>query len=131
MRARRLGRVFAAETGFCLFIGPDTVRAPDVAFVRAGRIAPGRLPTGFWPGAPDLAVEVASPSESAEDINEKIGEYLRAGSQLAVVLYPRTWQIGLYRPDGSAHLLTPGDPLDLGEVVPGFTCPVGELFDLT
>jgi len=131
VRERKLGRVFAAETGFRLFDNPDTVRAPDVSFVRAERIPPGRLPTGYWPGPPDLAVEVASPSDSAEDVNEKIAEYLRAGSRLVVVLYPRTRQVGLYRPDGSAQLLPDTGVLDLGDVVPGFACPIAELFDLT
>ena len=129
-RQRKLGLV-VMEAGFRLSADPDTVRAPDVSFVRQDRLPQGRRPRGYFPGAPDLAVEIASPSDSAEDINEKIAEYLHAGSQLVVVLYPRTRQVGLYRPDASAQFLSDKSTLDLTEVVPGFTCPVVELFDLS
>ena len=128
VRERGLGRVFAAGTGFRLSTNPDTVRAPDVSFVRADRIPPGRLPSTFWPGAPDLAVEVTSPSDTADEVSEKVGEYLAAGSRLVVVLYPPTRRVGLFRPDGTARFLEVGDTLDFGEVVPGFTCPVADLF---
>lgn len=123
-----LGVVYMAETGFRLSDSPDTVRAPDIAFVRAERIPPEGEPEGFWPGAPDLAVEVTSPSDTADEIAEKVGEYLAAGCRLVVVMYLRRRQIGLYRPDGSARFVSIGDTLDLREVVPGFACPVSELF---
>jgi Uma2 family endonuclease len=131
VRARGLGRGLAAETGFRLFSDPDTVRAPDVAFVRAERIAEARLPTGFWPGAPDLAVEVLSPSDTADEVGEKVAEYLRAGTELVVLVYPRTRPVGLFRPDSTARFLTEDETLALGEPLPGFTCRVADLFDLS
>jgi len=127
-KQRKLGRVFAAETGFRLSSDPDTVRAPDVSFVRADRLPAGRIPPTFWPGAPDLAVEVNSPSDTADEVSEKVGEYLDAGSQLVVVVYPPVRRVGLFYPDGSARFLTENDTLDLDPVVPGFACPVAELF---
>src|SRR5688572_26184421 len=77
-----LGICGAADWGFKLASDPDIVRAPDVAFVRAEHIPPGGIPAGFWPGAPDLAVEVISPSDSMVDLLEKVQEYLAAGTRL-------------------------------------------------
>lgn len=125
---RDLGVVYMAETGFRLSSDPDTVHAPDISFVRADRIGPEGEPEGFFPGPPDLAVEVTSPSDTADEISEKIAEYLAAGCLLVVVMYLRRRQIGVYRPDGSALFLNPGDTLVLDPVVPGFACPVAELF---
>ena len=75
---RGLGVVFGAETGFCIASNPDTVRAPDVAFVRRERIG-GGLPEGFFPGAPDLAVEVLSPNDRASEVLAKVRDWLAAG----------------------------------------------------
>src|SRR5439155_18892416 len=86
---RKLGKVFAAETGFVLSRNPDTVVGADVAFIRADRIPREGLPKGFWEGAPDLAVETISPSDALENVEEKVDAYLTAGTRAVVVLNPR------------------------------------------
>ena len=80
VRERQLGRAFAAETGFVLARNPDTVRAPDASFVSYDRLAQGELPSGYIEMAPDLAVEVTSPSDSARDVQEKADAWLAAGT---------------------------------------------------
>jgi len=80
--ARQLGEVYGAETGFTLRRKPDTVRAPDAAFVSAARIPPGGIQSGFFPGAPDLAVEVVSPDDTAAEVKAKVNEYFEAGARL-------------------------------------------------
>ncbi|MBA3946347.1 MAG: Uma2 family endonuclease [Herpetosiphonaceae bacterium] len=77
---------------------------------------------------PDLAVEVVSPSESAQDINEKVRDYLAAGTQLMWVVYPRTRQVIVYGPSNAGRIYTVGDTLEHADVLPGFRCPVAELF---
>jgi len=128
VREHRLGRVFAAETGFILHRDPDTVRAPDVSFVRQDRLPRGRLPVGFLPFAPDLAVEAVSPDDSAEEVQEKVRDYFGAGTGLVVVVYPRTRTIAVHRPAGEVRVLGLNDALDGGDVVPGFDYPVADLF---
>jgi Uma2 family endonuclease len=126
-REHRLGRVFGAETGFRLSAAPDTVRAPDVAFVHTERLA-GGVPEGYFEGAPDIAVEVVSPSDRAADVREKVAEYLAAGSQLVWVVYPRLRGVSVFRADGSTGELTASDVLVGEDVLPGFRCPVNDLF---
>lgn len=125
-RAKRLGRVLAAETGFKLFTNPDTVRAPDVAFVRAERI-PDLLPRGFAPFAPDLAVEVLSPDDRPGEVLAKVGDWLSAGTPLVWVIDPDRRQARVYRADGSVTLVHDSDVLDGEGVLPGFTCRVAEI----
>src|SRR5574341_1913574 len=85
VRTHNLGVVCTAEAGFRLAQHPDTVRAPDVAFIARERISAEGVPTGYWPGAPDLAVEIVSPSDRFDDVIEKVAEYLAAGTQLVWV----------------------------------------------
>jgi Uma2 family endonuclease len=107
---------------------PRLVRKPDVAFVRYGRFPSEQLPLGHAHLAPDLAVEVVSPNDLYEDVNEKIEEYLRAGARLVWLISPRNHTIHVYRANGSAHVLRENDGLDGEDVVPGFRCPVRDLF---
>lgn len=123
-----LGEVFGAETGFVLSENPPTVRAPDVAFVGADRLPPGDLPTSFGKGAPDLAVEVVSPSSSAAGIREKIVDYLDAGTREVWVVEPVTKTLEVYRSDGTLRMLRGSDEVDGGDVLPGFDVRVEELF---
>jgi Uma2 family endonuclease len=118
------------EAGFILAQDPDTVRAPDVAYVSAARIPASGIPEGFWPLAPDLAVEIVSPSESATDIRDKISDYLHAGTQLVWVLYPTRREVVAHRPDGTARTLTAvaDDTLAQPDLLPGFACPLAALF---
>jgi Uma2 family endonuclease len=129
VRNSHLGDVVGAGTGFILSRNPDTVRAPDVAFVSQSRIPTGRRPQGYFPGAPDLAVEVISPSECAADINRKVTEYFEAGAHLVWIVYPDTCQVVVYRSARESLALADDDTLDGGELVSGFACRVAELFE--
>lgn len=128
VRANRLGRTYGAETGFRLRRNPDSVRAPDFAFVARGRIPPDADPNRYLDLAPDLAVEVVSPSDTAGGILTKVREYLAAGVRLVWVAYPEARSLEVYHPDGSARLLGPDDRLSGDDVLPGFDCPVSDLF---
>jgi Uma2 family endonuclease len=128
VRATGLGLVFGADTGFKIASNPDTVRAPDFAFVRRERIPEGGIPRGFWPGAPDLAVEVISPSDTYSEVEEKVNDWLSAGTRMVLVLNPRTHTVTAYTSPTDVVRLTASDTLSGGEVLPGFTCRVSELF---
>jgi Uma2 family endonuclease len=125
---QRLGIVFAAETGFLLHSNPDTVRAPDVAFVSAERTAGETVSPGFWPGAPDLAVEVVSPSDGYADVEEKVIDWLAAGSRLVWVVNPRRQDVAAYRSLSDIRILTGAEILEAPELLPGWSVPVRELF---
>jgi Uma2 family endonuclease len=128
VRKNNLGVVFAAETGFKIASDPDTVRAPDAAFVRRERIPPEGIPKGYWPGAPDLAVEVVSPNDTYTEVEEKVFEWLDAGAQMVVVVNPRRRAVTVYRSREQITALGEGSTLGGGDVLPGFTCQVSELF---
>ncbi|MEM7134636.1 MAG: Uma2 family endonuclease [Chloroflexota bacterium] len=124
-----LGKVFAAETGFILEHNPDLVRAPDAGFVQAERIPAEGVPAGFFPGQPDLALEIISPNDRASDVQDKVQEWLSHGTLLVWVVEPKTKTIMIYRQDGSAQLLHSGDLLTGEDVIPGFEFYVSRLFD--
>lgn len=128
VREHKLGWVFAAETGFILRRDPDTVRAPDVSFVRSDRLSEGKPPVGFLPFAPDLAVEIVSPSDTAEEVNAKIRDYLDAGTGMVVLVYPRSKTVAVHLPSGHSRTLGVDDTLEGGEVVPGFRYAIAALF---
>jgi len=128
VKAYGLGVVFAAGTGFKLAAEPDTVRAPDLAFVRRERIPEGGIPRGFWPGSPDLAVEVVSPGDTYSEVEEKVHDWLNACTRMVPVLNPRTRTVTVYLSHTEVVRLTESVLLDGGEVLPGFTCRVAELF---
>lgn len=128
VEANDLGVVFAAETGFRLASDPDTVRAPDVSFVAKTRVEEVGEFEGFWPGAPDLAAEVISPGDSYTDVDEKVEEYLRAGTRAVWVVDPRRRTVTVYRSLADITILTECDTLEGGDVIPGFTCRVAEIF---
>lgn len=124
----RLGEVTGPDTGFKIASDPDTVRAPDVAFVRRERIQETGRPQGFWPGAPDLAVEVISPGDTYTAVEEKVNDWLEAGTRMVIVMNPRTRTMMVYRSPAEVTRLTESDTLALGDVVAGFSCRVSELF---
>ena len=124
----RLGQVFGAETGFKLASNPDTVRAPDVAFVRVDRVPPGDLPEQFWPGPPDLAVEVLSPDDRIYHVEEKVDDWLHAGALMVWVVNPRRQIVTVYRAGQPPRIRTEADVLDGEEVLPGFAFEVAQLF---
>jgi Uma2 family endonuclease len=128
VRANRLGKVYAAETGFLIARNPDTVRAPDSAFVRQERVErTGDVP-GFWPGAPDLVVEVVSPGDLYTEITEKVADWLAAGTQLVIIVDPRRQTLAIHRSPTEMQTLTINDTLDGDPVVPGWTLPVRDVF---
>jgi len=128
VKTNNLGLCVGAETGFKIASDPDTVRAPDLAFVRRERIPEGGVPKKFWQGAPDLAVEVVSPGDTRAEVEEKVGDWLDAGARAVWVVNPRRRRVSVYRPGTDVVRLSEGDELDGGEVVPGFRCKVSEIF---
>ncbi|MHC4974835.1 MAG: Uma2 family endonuclease [Planctomycetota bacterium] len=126
VEAHDLGTVVAAETGFLLSRDPDTVRAPDIAFVRAER-GPGPE-RGYFPGAPDLAVEVLSPDDRPGYVREKVAEWLEAGSHAVWVADPRARSVTVHAPAGEPRVLQESDTLEGGDVLPGFALAVREIF---
>jgi Uma2 family endonuclease len=124
--SRSLGVVVAAETGFTLFRDPDTVRAPDAAFVRADRV-PQPLPRGYAAFAPDFVVEVLSPDDRAGEVLAKVGDWLDAGVRLVWVLDPDRRVARVYRSDGSEAMIAAENTLDGEDVLPGFTCRLSDL----
>jgi len=128
VKANNLGMVFAAETGYKLASNPDTVLAPDVAFVRRERVEQTGIQKGFREGAPDLAVEVMSPGDTLREVTEKAGRWLAAGARMVRVVNPKKRTVTVYRSPEDVFILTEQDELDGGEVVPGFRCRVSEIF---
>jgi len=124
------GVVLVGDVGFVLPLptDPERVRAPDVAFVSNERLPGEGLPQGFLHGAPDLAVEVLSPADNPLDVQQKVRDYLDAGSRLVWLVAPQAKTVTVYRADGSARLLREQEALDGEEVLPGLTIPLADLF---
>ena len=127
VEAHDLGRVYAAETGFKIETAPDTVRAPDVAFIVKARL-PEVEPRGYPPWAPDLAVEVLAHDDHPEETLEKMAQWLKAGVRLIWVVDSEKRNARVYRADGSEVLLAPDDTLDGEDVLPGFRCALSALW---
>ncbi len=125
--ANRLGVVTTAEAGFQIAHNPDTVRVPDVAFVRAAR-APAQYMTGFFPGPPDLAVEVVSPTDRPAEVEAKSREWLAAGCRMVWVVDPQTATVAVYRPNAAVCTLRVPEILDGDDVLAGFRLPLAEIF---
>jgi Uma2 family endonuclease len=128
VKANDLGKVYAAKTGFKLQSDPDTVRAPDIAFVCKRRIQETARLTGFRGGAPDLVVEVMNPDDKKRDVAEKISEYFAGGARFTWVVNPEFKTVAVYRSPLDATTLTEKDSLDGGHVVRGFQIAVAEIF---
>ena len=125
-RTNDYGITRTGEPGYRLERGPDTVRAPDVAWIATGRIPAGTV--GFPELAPDLAVEVKSPSNSNPEMAAKAAMWLSYGSQQSWVLDPERTAVTVYRPNAEPVTLTEDDTLDGGDLLPGFTSPIWQLF---
>jgi Uma2 family endonuclease len=104
------------------------VRAPDVAFIARSRLPADGIPTGYWPFPPDLAVEIVSPTDRADAVQDKALDYLRCGVRAVWVVHPRSLSVTVFRSTTELRLLTVGDELDGGDVVPGFRMTVRDLF---
>ena len=124
------GKVLVGDVGFVLNLphDPERVRAPDVAFVSSQILPGGRLPQGFLHGAPDLAVEVLSPSDNPVDVQQKVRDYLEAGARLVWVVAPQAKAVTVYRADGSARLLREQEHLEGEDLLPGLAIPLAEVF---
>lgn len=128
VRRQNLGVVCGAETGFKIERDPDTVRAPDIAFVRRDRLPTSGRPTGFWDGAPDLAVEVLSPSDTGLEVEEKVRSWLAAGASAVWVVSPKNRTVTIHRAGTAPRTLSEPESLDGEDVVPGFRMRVADIF---
>lgn len=127
--AEGLGVVFTSEVGFHLASDPDTVRGPDVSFIARERVEQSGIPAGYWPGPPDLAVEVVSPNDRRSKVEGKALDWLAAGTRVVVVLDPPLRTATVYRARDDIRVLTADERLGLGDVVPGWSARVSEFFD--
>ncbi len=127
---RDLGYTFVDGVSFVLRRNPDDVRGPDVSFLAKDRVTSLDMLLKPWDGAPDLAVEIISPSDRATEINEKIKSYQAAGTRLIWVVWPDTQSVTTYDARGSISDLQSEDILDGGDVLLGFTVAVGRLFEV-
>jgi Uma2 family endonuclease len=128
VKKNNLGKLYLAETGFLIKTKPDTVRAPDIAFVRMERIRETPHVKSYRPGAPDLAVEVVSPGDTFNEVDTKVMEWLEAGARLVWIVNPKPKTVIVYRSLTDIDVLTEKDTLDGGEVVPGFQISIAEIF---
>jgi len=128
VKSHRLGRIMGAETGFIIRRDPDTVRAPDVAFIRAERL-PEKLPQGYFNGSPDLAVEVLSPNDRASEVQGKIRDWLEAGCRAVWIVDPETKSVTIYKSTHDIVVLSTADTLIDAQILPGFTMAVSEIFE--
>ena len=129
VEAREAGVVCGAETGFILRRDPDVVRAPDVSFVAKARLPVTGAPDAYWSLAPDLAVEVISPTDRRADVQLKVAEYFAAGTRLVWVVDPATRTVCVYRSSDDVRTLTDDAVLTGDGVLPEFRCPVHRCFD--
>lgn len=128
VRAHDLGDVFAAETGFLLTRDPDTVRAPDVAFVRRERIDTLDDLTGFVPLAPDLVAEVISPTDTFSHVEEKTYFWLQSGVRVVLIVDPENRTVRVVRGPDHMQLLDEATELVTDDVIPGWRVNVRDLF---
>lgn len=124
---RELGEVFDSSTGFVVARDPDTVRAPDVSFVSAERLK-GQDLDAFLEGAPDLAVEVLSPGNTAAEMRDKMAEYFAAGCRVVWIVDPLQRSVVIHRPDTGPVILAEDDMLTEAGLLPGFSVIVREVF---
>jgi len=123
-----LGTVYAAETGFVIEENPDTVRAPDVAFVSRQRVEKTGPIKSYRRGAPDLAVEVVSPGDTVGEVEGKVAEWLESGTSMVWVVSPKLRSVTVYKSLKDVVTLTEKDHLEGGDVIPGFRIAVAEIF---
>lgn len=128
VKANNLGQTYIAETGFKIASDPDTVRAPDAAFLSCKRLEEVGSVEGFWPGTPDLVVEVVSPGDTHAEVVEKSLAWLDAGCRMVLVAEPRRKVVTVYRSREDIRILTTDEAVDGADVVPGWRLPVAEIF---
>ena len=126
-----VGGYVGVEAGFILAHNPDVVRGPDVSYVSADRIPPDGIPEAFWTIAPDLAVEVISPSETADEVREKVRDFLAAGTPIGVDGASGTGEVVVHTGDGLARTYGEDDLIEYPDVLPGFSCKVSRFILIT
>ena len=126
-RQSGVGRV-GVEIGYLVSLDPDTVRAPDVSFTLGLRGEGRGQRPGFVPGAPDIAIEVVSPGDTAAELEQKVGEYLAAGSRRVWVVYPSSRRVMVHHTDGTAMSYSDDAAIEDPELLPGFSLPLAEIF---
>jgi Uma2 family endonuclease len=135
LRTHRIGRLFGSDTSYQCFVIDDEerIRRADVSFVRTDRLPNGRAPKGQIRVAPDLAIEVVSPNDTAQAVDEKVMDWLAAGAQLVWLVTPSTKTVRIHRPRSAAagpvSLLSQQDTITGEDVLPGFTCALSEFFE--
>jgi Uma2 family endonuclease len=120
-----IGRLYPSSAGYRL--DDQTVLSPDVSFVRTEQLPAGRSPKGYGNFAPDLAVEIISPTDRLSDVAEKVELYFAHGTRLVWALDPVRRRATVYHPDDTARLLRPDEALDGEDVLPGFTCRLSDI----
>lgn len=125
---QELGTLVGSDSGVLIERDPDTVREPDIAFTSAERLPLGEELDGYAEVVPDLVIEVASPSDSRREVNDKAEMWLRHGVRLVWAVHPDTRTVDVHRPDAPVAILDEDDALDGLDVLPGFTCPLGPVF---
>jgi Uma2 family endonuclease len=125
-----LGVILHDGITFILRFDPPWARIPDVSFIAAANVPDGDPPEGFWPSAPDLAVEVVSPHEWADDVQVKVDEYLAAGTQTVWVLWPREQMVTVHGHGEPVSRLKASETLGDGALLPGFSVQVADLFSI-
>ncbi len=128
-RRHNLGRALPSDLGYRLENAPDVVRIPDLAFVRRERIDAVGVIREYFPGAPDMAIEVISPNDRYAEVESKLQDYFRAGTLMVILLESRTRTAKVYRSLTDVTVLTEADTLDGGDVVPGWRMPIADIFD--
>lgn len=128
VREHGLGRMYGAETGFLLARDPDTVRAPDFAFISKDRVPAQRPKPGWVEVVPDLVAEVVSSGDRLSEVREKTRMWLEAGARLVWVVFPASRTVEVHRAGQELVTLREGEALDGGDVIPGFAAPVARLF---
>ena len=127
-RARKLGRITTSDAGVWLERDPDTVREPDIAYFSVERVPPDVRVTGYSETAPDLVVEIASPSDSRREVHDKARMWLSHGVRLVWVVHPDTRTVDVHWADRPVSTLGEDDALDGMDVLPGFACAVSVVF---
>jgi len=128
VKPHRIGTIVASDAGFLLERGPDTVREPDVAFISAQRLPLDKDVPGYYEGPPDLAVEIASPSDGPQQLFDKARMWISFGVPLVWTVDPEARTIDIHQPNHPLIRLSTDDTLDGGKVLPGFSCTVGDIF---
>lgn len=118
------------ESGFILRRNPDTVRSPDIYFIRRARLVDPLAEPGFFEGAPDLVIEIVSPSNQPQELAERVADYLEAGTSLLWQVDPQRREVTVHRPGTDSRRLGVGDTLRAPDLLPELEIPVGRIFEL-